>query len=97
MTDLLAKFEHVRDPVRTAHAFGIEEIVDPRDTRPLACDVSTNDSTIERRDPDGRDAYTVDRACIRAFVAASAGRSSVYGRGEEDEIQTLRRSVDRAV
>ncbi len=40
MQDLLAKFEHVRDPVRTAHAFGIEEIIDPRDTRPLVCDVS---------------------------------------------------------
>ena len=40
MKDLLAKFEAVRDPMRTAHFFGIEEIIDPRDTRPLACEVS---------------------------------------------------------
>ncbi|KAI0646557.1 propionyl-CoA carboxylase [Trametes meyenii] len=38
MKDLLAKFEHVRDPVRTANVFGIEEIIDPRDTRPRACE-----------------------------------------------------------
>ena len=40
MKDFLAKFEAVRDPMRTAHFFGIEEIIDPRDTRPLACEVS---------------------------------------------------------
>ncbi|KAI0674565.1 propionyl-CoA carboxylase [Trametes maxima] len=38
MKDLLAKFEHVRDPIRTANVFGIEEIIDPRDTRPRACE-----------------------------------------------------------
>ncbi|TBU31409.1 propionyl-CoA carboxylase [Dichomitus squalens] len=38
MKDLLAKFEGVRDPTRTAHVFGIEEIIDPRDTRPMACE-----------------------------------------------------------
>ncbi|EIW55545.1 propionyl-CoA carboxylase [Trametes versicolor FP-101664 SS1] len=37
MKDLLAQFEDVRDPLRTAQMFGIEEIIDPRDTRPLAC------------------------------------------------------------
>ncbi|KAI9069893.1 propionyl-CoA carboxylase [Trametes sanguinea] len=38
LKELLAKFEDVRDPVRTANVFGIEEIIDPRDTRPMACD-----------------------------------------------------------
>ncbi|KDQ60050.1 hypothetical protein JAAARDRAFT_191472 [Jaapia argillacea MUCL 33604] len=38
MKDLLAKFEEVRSPVKTANKFGIEEIIDPRDTRPTACD-----------------------------------------------------------
>ncbi|RPD57011.1 propionyl-CoA carboxylase [Lentinus tigrinus ALCF2SS1-7] len=38
LKDLLAQFEHIRDPIRTAHAFGVEEIIDPRDTRPLACE-----------------------------------------------------------
>uniref|UniRef100_A0A8H8CFJ3 CoA carboxyltransferase C-terminal domain-containing protein n=1 Tax=Psilocybe cubensis TaxID=181762 RepID=A0A8H8CFJ3_PSICU len=41
MNDLLSKFEDVRSPLKTAHKFGVEEIIDPRDTRPLACEVST--------------------------------------------------------
>lgn len=40
MRSLLQKFEDVRDPLKTAHRFGVEEIIDPRDTRRLACDVS---------------------------------------------------------
>lgn len=39
MSDLLERFESVRSPMRTAHKFGVEEIIDPRDTRPLACEV----------------------------------------------------------
>ena len=30
--------EQYRSPFRTAEAFGIEEVIDPRDTRPLLCD-----------------------------------------------------------
>jgi acetyl-CoA carboxylase carboxyltransferase component len=33
--DRLAQY---RSPFRTAEAFGVEEIIDPRDTRPLLCD-----------------------------------------------------------
>jgi len=33
--DLLNQF---RSPLRTAEAFGVEEIIDPRDTRPLLCE-----------------------------------------------------------
>lgn len=44
MKDLLAQFEDVRDPLRTAQMFGIEEIIDPRDTRPLACEVRAKTS-----------------------------------------------------
>lgn len=36
--ELLEKFEDVRSPFRTAEAFDIEEIIDPRDTRPLLCE-----------------------------------------------------------
>jgi acetyl-CoA carboxylase carboxyltransferase component len=32
------KLHRFRSPLRTAEAFGIEEIVDPRDTRPLLCE-----------------------------------------------------------
>ena len=35
---LLNLFEEVRAPARSAHLFSIEEIIDPRDTRPLACE-----------------------------------------------------------
>ncbi|KAG6918203.1 hypothetical protein DXG01_015992 [Tephrocybe rancida] len=38
MTDLLSKFEDVRSPLKTANKFGVEEIIDPRDTRALACE-----------------------------------------------------------
>jgi acetyl-CoA carboxylase carboxyltransferase component len=33
-----ARLDAVRSPVRTAERFGIEEIIDPRQTRPLLCD-----------------------------------------------------------
>ena len=36
--DILAQMESVRSPFRTAEVFGIEEIIDPRDTRPLLCE-----------------------------------------------------------
>jgi acetyl-CoA carboxylase carboxyltransferase component len=36
--ELEDKFNAVRSPVRTAEAFGIEEIIDPRDTRRLLCE-----------------------------------------------------------
>jgi len=36
--EILARLEAVRSPFRTAEAFGIEEIVDPRDTRRLLCE-----------------------------------------------------------
>jgi len=32
-----AQFEKIRSPLRTAEQFGIEEIIDPRDTRALLC------------------------------------------------------------
>ncbi|MBX6352517.1 MAG: methylmalonyl-CoA carboxyltransferase [Thermoflavifilum sp.] len=35
---ILQRLEAVRSPFRTAEAFGIEEIIDPRDTRPLLCE-----------------------------------------------------------
>jgi acetyl-CoA carboxylase carboxyltransferase component len=35
--EIAERLEAVRSPFRTAEAFGIEEIIDPRDTRPLLC------------------------------------------------------------
>ena len=36
--ELEDRLEQYRSPFRTAEAFGIEEIIDPRKTRPLLCD-----------------------------------------------------------
>jgi acetyl-CoA carboxylase carboxyltransferase component len=38
LKQLLDRMESVRSPIRTAEAFGVEEIIDPRDTRPLLCE-----------------------------------------------------------
>ncbi len=38
LQDLRARMEAVRSPFRTADAFLAEEIIDPRDTRPLLCE-----------------------------------------------------------
>ncbi len=38
LRDIEARLNAVRSPFRTAEAFGIEEIIDPRDTRPLLTD-----------------------------------------------------------
>ena len=32
------RLNRVRSPFRTAEVFGVEEIIDPRDTRPLLCE-----------------------------------------------------------
>jgi acetyl-CoA carboxylase carboxyltransferase component len=37
-TEIQERLDAVRSPFRTAERFGIEEIVDPRDTRPILCD-----------------------------------------------------------
>jgi acetyl-CoA carboxylase carboxyltransferase component len=36
--ELEERFNAIRSPIRTAESFGIEEIIDPRDTRPLLVD-----------------------------------------------------------
>lgn len=46
LEELAEKMESVRSPFRTAEAFGIEEIIDPRDTRPLLCDWITDAYTM---------------------------------------------------
>ena len=36
--EIQARLDAVRSPFRTAERFMVEEIIDPRDTRPLLCD-----------------------------------------------------------
>src|SRR5260370_1233149 len=38
LAGIRARLDAVRSPLRTAERFGIEEIIDPRATRPLLCD-----------------------------------------------------------
>jgi acetyl-CoA carboxylase carboxyltransferase component len=36
--EIIERLNHVRSPFRTAEAFLVEEVIDPRDTRPLLCE-----------------------------------------------------------
>ncbi len=38
LKEITNKLESIRSPFRTAEVYGVEEIIDPRDTRPLMCD-----------------------------------------------------------
>jgi acetyl-CoA carboxylase carboxyltransferase component len=38
LAGIRARLDAVRSPLRTAERFGVEEIIDPRETRPLLCD-----------------------------------------------------------
>jgi acetyl-CoA carboxylase carboxyltransferase component len=38
LKDIQTRLNLVRSPFRTAEKFGIEDIIDPRDTRPLLCE-----------------------------------------------------------
>jgi acetyl-CoA carboxylase carboxyltransferase component len=42
LAEITARLEAVRSPFRTAEAFGVEEIIDPRETRPLLCEFATD-------------------------------------------------------
>ena len=55
--ELEAKLASLRDPILTAEAFGVEEIIDPRDTRPLLIEFARRAYEIveaEARGPKGR-------------------------------------------
>ena len=49
--EILQRMEGVRSPFRTAEHFGIEEIIDPRDTRPLLCAWAVRAHAVVSRDP----------------------------------------------
>ena len=38
LQDIRDRLNKVRSPFRTAEHFGVEDIIDPRDTRPLLCE-----------------------------------------------------------
>lgn len=48
LAELTERLERVRSPFRTAEAFLVEELVDPRDTRPLLCEFATLAAPLRR-------------------------------------------------
>jgi acetyl-CoA carboxylase carboxyltransferase component len=51
MADILERLNRVRSPFRTAETFGVEEIIDPRDTRPLLCEFANLAAPMRRTGP----------------------------------------------
>jgi acetyl-CoA carboxylase carboxyltransferase component len=49
--EIQARLEAVTSPFRTAERFSVEEIIDPRDTRPILCDWAERAHEIVRLDP----------------------------------------------
>jgi acetyl-CoA carboxylase carboxyltransferase component len=47
---IVGRLDAVRSPFRTAERFGVEEIIDPRDTRPLLCDWAERAHELIRHD-----------------------------------------------
>ena len=52
--EIQAKLDLVRSPFRTAEAFMIEEIIDPRDTRPLLCEFAELAAPLRGSGPSAR-------------------------------------------
>src|SRR5690606_39801113 len=51
IAEIEARLSRLRSPFRTAEAFWVEKIIDPRDTRPLLCDVANLAAQLRRPDP----------------------------------------------
>lgn len=54
LEEIRARMELVRSPFRTAESFLVEEIVDPRDTRPLLCEFASLAAPLRGTGPNGR-------------------------------------------
>ena len=51
LAELRTQAEYVRSPFRTADAFLMEEIIDPRDTRPLLCQFANDAQRLLKTGP----------------------------------------------
>jgi acetyl-CoA carboxylase carboxyltransferase component len=52
--EIETRMNRVRSPFRTAESFMIEDIIDPRDTRPLLCEFAALAAPLRRRGTIGR-------------------------------------------
>jgi len=57
LAEIRTRLDAVRNPMRTAERFGIEEIIDPRETRPLLCDWVRDAYAVLRGSPPGRPTF----------------------------------------
>jgi hypothetical protein len=51
MAEITERLNKLRSPFRSAEAFWIEEIIDPRDTRPLLCEFAELAAPLRRPGP----------------------------------------------
>ena len=51
LEEIFQRLEKVRSPFRTAEAYLVEEIIDPRDTRPLLCEFANLVAPIRQAGP----------------------------------------------
>ncbi len=51
LAEIEARLERLRSPFRTAEAFLVEEIIDPRDTRPLICEFANLAAPLRQAGP----------------------------------------------
>jgi acetyl-CoA carboxylase carboxyltransferase component len=59
LAEIRVKLDAVRNPMRTAERFGVEEIIDPRETRPLLCDWVHDAYAVLRGSQPGRPSFGV--------------------------------------
>ena len=72
----------VRSPFRTAEAFLIEEIIDPRDTRPLLCEFADLAAPLRAAGPNGRGVRPLTQfAGVAAAHAAADGDHEAHRQG----------------
>jgi len=51
LAEITERLEKLRSPFRSAEAFWIEEIIDPRDTRALLCDFANTAAPLRKAGP----------------------------------------------
>jgi acetyl-CoA carboxylase carboxyltransferase component len=59
LAEIRGRLDAVRNPMRTAERFGVEEIIDPRETRPLLCDWVRDAYAVLRGGQPGRPSFGV--------------------------------------
>ncbi len=59
LAEIRGKLDAVRNPMRTAERFGVEEIIDPRESRPLLCDWVKDAYAVLRGTSPGRPSFGV--------------------------------------